>query len=33
MAQCGFKVAARDMRLTPVDRIFTRVGAQDSLVL
>eukprot|EP00397_Hematodinium_sp_SG-2012_P001305 GEMP01001306.1.p1 GENE.GEMP01001306.1~~GEMP01001306.1.p1 ORF type:complete len:1145 (+),score=265.37 GEMP01001306.1:50-3484(+) len=32
MAQIGCKVPASRGRLTPVDRIFTRVGAQDSLI-
>eukprot|EP00392_Amoebophrya_sp_AT5.2_P005546 g5555.t1 len=32
LAQVGFRVPASSLRLTPVDRIFTRVGAQDSLI-
>ncbi len=31
MAQLGAPVAAKEMSLTPVDRIFTRVGASDDL--
>ncbi|MBC8257765.1 MAG: DNA mismatch repair protein MutS [SAR324 cluster bacterium] len=33
MAQCGSYVAAGNMELTVVDRIFTRVGASDNLTL
>jgi DNA mismatch repair protein MutS len=31
LAQCGCPVPAASMRWSPVDRIFTRVGAQDDL--
>lgn len=31
MAQCGSFVPAKEVRLTPVDRIFSRVGASDDL--
>jgi DNA mismatch repair protein MutS len=31
LAQCGCPVPAQAMRWSPVDRIFTRVGAQDDL--
>ncbi len=31
MAQCGSFVPARKARLTPFDRVFTRVGASDDL--
>ncbi len=33
MAQCGCFVAAEDVELTVVDRVFTRVGASDNLSL
>lgn len=29
LAQVGFWVPAKEMEFTPVDAIFTRVGAQD----
>ena len=32
MAQVGFKVPATQCELTPVDRIFTRVGASDRIL-
>lgn len=32
MAQTGFKVPADSCTLTPVDRIFTRVGASDKIL-
>lgn len=32
MAQVGCFVAAKECELTPVDQIFTRVGAQDALL-
>jgi DNA mismatch repair protein MSH6 len=32
MAQMGCKVPATSARLTPVDRIFTRVGASDRIM-
>merc|ERR1719272_1385815 len=32
MAQMGSYVVADRCRLTPVDRIFTRIGAQDSII-
>eukprot|EP00053_Salpingoeca_punica_P015373 m.141445 g.141445 ORF g.141445 m.141445 type:complete len:1202 (+) comp16694_c0_seq1:90-3695(+) len=32
MAQIGCHVPAEHMRLTPVDRIFTRIGANDNIV-
>lgn len=32
LAQMGCKVPAEEMRLSPVDRIFTRLGAQDNII-
>jgi len=32
MAQLGMKVPAESVRMTPVDRIFTRVGASDRIL-
>lgn len=32
MAQLGCKVPADSVRMTPVDRIFTRVGASDRIL-
>lgn len=32
MAQLGAYVPAESMTLTPVDRIFTRIGANDNIV-
>lgn len=32
MAQMGFFVPAESCRLTPVDRVFTRLGASDRIL-
>ena len=32
MAQIGCPVPAAAMRLSPVDRLFTRLGANDNLI-
>ena len=32
LAQMGTAVPAAEMRLSPVDRIFTRLGAQDNII-
>ncbi len=32
LAQIGCQVPASEMTLTPVDRIFTRLGAQDNII-
>ena len=32
LAQIGCRVPASEMRLSPVDRIFTRLGAQDNII-
>ena len=32
LAQCGCHVPARQCTLTPADRIFTRLGAQDRIM-
>lgn len=32
LAQIGCQVPASEMILTPVDRIFTRLGAQDNII-
>ena len=32
LAQMGTAVPASEMRLSPVDRIFTRLGAQDNII-
>ena len=32
LAQLGCMVPAEEMNLTPIDRIFTRLGAQDNII-
>ena len=32
LAQVGCMLPAEEMKLTPVDRIFTRLGAQDNII-
>lgn len=32
LAQIGCKVPAEEMTFAPVDRIFTRLGAQDNII-
>ena len=32
LAQLGCKVPAQSMLLSPVDRVFTRLGAEDNII-